>query len=102
MSTIMYKNSVISEFATGQTVTLNCNGKIMQSDIVIMLDCPAIMLYGAISRDIDSGKTVTVPCASKKMSSDIIITAIGFESVTKLEQTAVSVLEDTYVKEVEG
>lgn len=73
MSTKITYNDVPTSLEAGKAATLECNGKKMKSDIVVVFGSNGSIAYNGTQTSVESGKTATVQCAGKKMLTDLMV-----------------------------
>lgn len=72
MATITYNNQT-TEVDVDKLATCTCNGKLMESDMVITADTFLVMTYNDGEQHIEDGKTATLKCGGCVAQSDITV-----------------------------
>lgn len=73
-TSVLYNGDYITLVNTGATVTLNCAGKKMETDVVIGFGTDAgIITYNGTTTEVEAGQTATMHCAGKVMETDVVV-----------------------------
>ena len=80
-TSVLYNGDFIALLATGETAVLNCAGKKMATDVVVIFDTGAgSITYNGTTTRAEAGQTATLHCAGKVMETDAVVKAFAADA----------------------
>lgn len=92
---ITYNGATSATIFGSKNIPLGCNGKKMQSDIVVTFGNAGSITYNETQTSVESGKTKKLHCSGKVMESDVVIEVP--QGISRFETLYIKTIPDKVV-----